>query len=292
MAGQLAMWDGASLVPVLVDKAKSLKDPSAAKTKLESATMENLRKYHGAEHLLRRELLTRVAKHAGIELSTVATVADLDQIGLVIERRAVTTQRKVDKTFEGTTTHELVAHVLRALFDSFSEGFATMSEAEQERVVAEMIGVIDDMPEEYRERFKSGAGIDRISDRAMRQAIATGALGAGFAAVVQVAGFSAYMFATKALATIVGVVGLTLPFAAYVSLTSAMAFMTGPAGWVLLASAGLLLGRHTNRRIRNSLLPLIVAQTVVAAGKSRSVSQEASELVDAIAPVVRPSGPV
>jgi hypothetical protein len=211
-------------------------------------------------------LLTRLASHLDMELPIDLTAGYLDEMGSQIEQKTIALLQENDSDFDGKTTAEMAQHVMQNLFGDLAERFENQDEETQQEVVDTIMTEIESMPEAQRERLLKALDANELSRDAVRRAIVTGALGSAFGAVVQAAGFSAYMAAVKALAAVSGLVGIALPFGVYTALTSVIAVLANPLITVpALLGGGWLLTSHTNTKMRNNLLPVVVTQSTVHA---------------------------
>jgi hypothetical protein len=114
----------------------------------------------------------------------------------------------------------------------------------------------------------------------VRKVILTSGFSAGFAVLVSAGGFASYTALTTGIAAVAGAVGVTLPFSFYMSATSILAMVTSP---LVLGPLGLLVVAGTtmwgNKKIRRSMLPMLVTQNALAAGLVADVDPVAA-LVD------------
>lgn len=226
-------------------------------------------------------LLTRIAGHLDLDLPQDITAGHIDDLGSEIEKRTVDLLRENDDDFEGDTTSEMAQHVMQGLFEDLADRFGDQDQETREEIVSAVLAEIESMPEKERERLREALDVDELSREAIRKAIVRGSLGSAFAAVVQVAGFGAYMVAVKALAAAAGAVGITVPFGVYVTLTSAIAVAASPLVVVpALLGGGWLLTRYTNNKMRNNLLPVVVTQSTVQAAVGESSNDVLSRLVE------------
>lgn len=261
---QVALWDDMKLWKLLWKKMRnSVHDGSLIREELHDK-VEDLKEFDESE--LRVMLLTRLASHCDLELPTELTVDHLNDLSERIEKETLSLLRENDDNFDGETITELAQHVMQGLFADLSDRFEDQDDETRNEIVNTILEEIETMPEKQRERLRQALDADELSQESIRQAIVSGSLGSAFAAVVHVAGFSAYMVAVKALAAATGLIGITLPFAAYTTLTSAMAMLANPLVLIpALLGGGYFLTRHTNKKMRNNLLPVIVTQSVVSA---------------------------
>lgn len=263
IAQQIAMWENLSLWKVIWQKLKGkIKRYDAIKDRMDACTSQ-LKRFQIDG--LRLKKLCLLAKHLEVQLPEHASLRDIDDISKEIEEKSILLLRETDKNFRGRNTRDMASYVLKKMFDDFSEHFDGQDQETQGKVLKKIMESLESMSEEQLERLKRELKVEELTDTAIRKAIITGSLGAAFAVVVEVAGFSAYIFAVQALAGVAGLVGITLPFALYTTLTSAIAVLAsveflGPVALVV----GWWLTRRTNRKIRNGLVPALVIQAVVS----------------------------
>src|SRR3990170_4266065 len=182
--------------------------------------------------------------------------------------------------FRGDSIQELIQFNLKRMFDDLSKNFGKKSVEDQKEIVKRIIKVLEEMPDEQKEILRKKLNVDKITDQAVAKAIITGALGVGFAAVVEVAGFSAFIFAVEALAATAGLVGLTLPFAAYTTLTSIMAALANPF-LIIPATLGLgyFLTERANKQIHDALLPILITQIAVSSSREGNIMSKDEKLI-------------
>jgi len=285
LALQMAMWDSMSLWHVLCSKVQGvLEQQDVAKRQLEQETQRFACKAVGELQLMS---LFRICAHTQTRLPRTITVAALEEIGDQIEKRAVALLRQNDKEFSGSTTQELVAHVLKRMFDDLSKKFDQQNARKQAEIIQNILASIKEMTPEQRDKLKEQLRISEFSEDAIRKALITGTLGAAFAVVVEAAGFRVYVIAAKMLAGIVGLIGLTLPFAFYAALSSTIAFLANPMVMVPAAvGLGWWLTKRTNRKIKDGLVPFMVTQAVVSSVVDADEAQALRAWVEAYNSVV------
>jgi hypothetical protein len=261
---QVALWDDMELWKLLWKKVRdSVQEEDLIREEL-NEKVDWLGQF--GDDQIRVMLLTRIASHLDLELPSRLTAGDLDDLGKEIEQQTIALLKENDSDFDGETTPELAQHVMKGLFEDLADKFESQDEETQQKIVDAIMEEIESMPEKQRERLREELDVDELSRDAIRKAVATGALGAAFGGVVQVAGFPAYMAAVKALAAMAGMVGLGLPFSAYATLTSVIAVLANPLFMVpALLGGGWLLTSYTNGKMRNNLLPVVVTQSTVHA---------------------------
>ena len=211
------------------------------------------------------ELLALIAGHLDVALPTHASAADLDQVCTKISERAVAALRRTNKKFKGNTVEDMVRFSMDGWFRGLGAKLRDLPEDEQEALVQNLVESIRSMPGKQRRAMLKKLGTDQITTEIVRKAALNGTLGTAFVVAVEIAGFSAYTFATSALASIAGVVGLTLPFGVYTTLTSFMAFFANPF-LMVPALAGFMFWqkKRGDRKLKDGLVASIVTALIVS----------------------------
>ena len=199
---QVALWEGMNVWEVMWRKMKGAITRDDVIQKELAQEIERLRKYKD-DHV-RMMLLNHTAEHLNLELPEEITAPALDDLGAQIELEAIETLRNAEDDFEGRTVEEMAQHVLRRLFEEIADRFEDQDEETQRKVVDTILEEVETMPEAQRERLREALDADELSRDAIRQALMRGALGAAFATVIEVAGFSAYIVAVKIVAAVSG----------------------------------------------------------------------------------------
>ena len=216
---------------------------------------------------LQADIIEVLINHLNIQKRPNPSVADINEICERISEGAVRLLRSTEKgKFKGNNSTAMIRYCMEKQFEELRKQFEKMPPEQQDETIENIFRTLQEMPPEQRDKILKEIGTERISQSVVRKALITGTLGTAMITVVEVAGFSAYIFAVKMLASIAGLVGLTLPFAAYTTLTSLIAFLTQP--WILII---FLLGgaqwakRRTRRKMRDRMLPILVSNTLVVA---------------------------
>ena len=268
VAYQLALWHRLKISRVLFTKLRSLIPRRTYDA--ESAIAAQIEPYARAyasrppqENQV--ELLALIAGHLGVALPTHASAADLDQVCTEISERAVAALRRTNKEFKGNTVEDMVRFSMDGWFRGLGAKLRDLPEDEQEALVQELVESIRSMPGKQRRAMLKKLGTDQITTEIVRKAALNGTLGTAFVVAVEIAGFSAYTFATSALASIAGVVGLTLPFGVYTTLTSFMAFFANPF-LMVPALAGFMFWqkKRGDRKLKDGLVASIVTALIVS----------------------------
>lgn len=218
--------------------------------------------------------LARVLKHFALRFEAAPTRAELLDLCLEAEEKAVTLLAKLQGPgkagkghipFQGRDVMQLAHYVLRRLFEDLDNGFGKKAPEEQERIAAEIARALSELPENVRERIRAEAGLADLSTGALKRTGAIAAVGGAMVGAVGMAGFAAYTTLTSTIAVVAGLFGVTLPFAVYVKATSTLAFAANPilTGPLAIVAGGALVVR-ANRQMRDRLLPVFVTTAVLA----------------------------
>jgi len=279
MATQLAMWDNLKLWNVMWNKAKGWWEEQDLLKKQIDNESEHI-KLSMTVNDMRLQILFRLADHLEIDLPKDLSSSDLDNLSERIIFNSINLLRETDKEFKGSNSKEMASHVMKKMFEDLSKRFDDQNSETQEKIVESIMQGIKTMPEEQREHLRKELNVDELTNDVVRKAIITGSLGAAFSVVIEIAGFSAYIFAVKLLAGITGLVGITLPFAAYTTLTSMMAFFANP---FILGPAFLVFGwwlsKKGNRKIKNGLAPVLVTQALVSSAFDDTEGSDIKEFI-------------
>lgn len=262
---QVSLWDGASVVARA--RGAALRRPPRSPyarwlhRHIETALADGTRCTGDLNAPLEPQAmkLCRLLHHCAIPIAEPPTAASLHLDGKKVERKA-------SKIAGVKDLDDLVRHVLCRLFSNLDVRLSKASPEERERIVKQIADALDHVGDDVREQVMRIARLDDLSLEALARTGGLTALGVGLAGVIGSAGFAAYTTLNATIASVSGLVGLTLPFSAYVIAASLLAFATNP--YVLLAAVGgggVWLVRSANRRMQAGLLPLLVAFAVVKA---------------------------
>ena len=264
---QIALWEGIGIWSMAYKKLRYKKTAiEKLNTDIEQKS-KILIKVYGNEPL---KLSARIQEHLSSELKfetkNITTIKELDELCISIENEAIKIQKKLSKgDFKGDSIEDLIKYSIEKMFNDLSKNFTKKNSEEQDNIVKEIIVVLREMPDDHKEKLQQELKVGELSEKAIKNAITTGGLGIAFSALVEIAGFSAYIFATKTLAAITGIIGLTLPFSFYVTMTSFMAFLANPIVLVMLFTGVLgFITKRSNRKIRNAYIPTLVSQIAIS----------------------------
>jgi hypothetical protein len=297
---QVELWDRSNVIQAAWDKAagsetvrnvgSTLREkvvrPFAGQVRdrlkdiLPQSTMPVAERDSGPEHPLDGHVMkfSRLLEHSGLRLDHAPTEAELHDLCLQIERDAVRVLREADDRtlvarlrrqarsgFEGTTTDDLVRHVIQRTFEQLDAEFQGKSPAEQEAIAAKIAAALRNLPPEEQERIRKAARLPDLTAETLRQTGMLAGLGFGVSGMVGLAGFTAYTTLTSVVAGVVGLAGIHLSFGTYVMLTSGLAGLSNPFLFVPAVLGGATwMTSKANRSIRNILYPTFVATSVMS----------------------------
>jgi hypothetical protein len=264
LAGQLALLDEATLATVVKTKianvcSDSAKDfgalvESKAKTLCNEPPEEIALRILGRLHEI-LDLPPRRYEHG----------RDFDDDAQEVVTGALAVLRAAHKEFRGVDLQSLVQHVITQMFGEVGKQFDQLSTAKKDAVVDAVTKYIDSLPAEQQARIRQELGAEKITAEYVRRGLVRGTLATAFATAVSVGGFPFYMGAVSLLATITGAIGVTLPFAAYTTLTSMIGVLANPLFLLpILAGGGIFAYTRQNRKLRQHLAILVLAQTAIA----------------------------
>ena len=264
LAAQLALLDQTTLAKLLKSKATDLfSNEKGEFNRIVDEAARRLANESAAELVLR--LLGALNAIFGIPARRYVAPRDFEDNGGEILARCLAVLRETEKDFSGTDLQDMVRFLMNKMFGEIGKRFESLNNDKQQEVVDAVRKFIDELPEAQREMLRKETGADQITDSYIRKAIVSGTLSTAFAAAVSVGGFAFYTGAVSLLATLAGLVGLTLPFSVYIGLTSTIAVISNPLFFVpVVAGGGWWLYSYQNHKMRRRLAPLVVAQSVLA----------------------------
>lgn len=233
----------------------------------------------------REEMILRILLHINRELGIGASYnyvspRDLEDNARDIVRELLSQMRCDNKEFNGTSLNDIMLYQVEKLFQGFGKRFQKMSRNEQEKVEEEVNQFIGHLSIQEQKKLEKALGVEELSADTIRNALASGTLGIGLAALVEMSGFAFYTTMSSLLASIAGAVGITLPFGTYVMISSVIAVLTSPLFLALFIFwGGSAFYKHQNGKLRRQLMPLLV--TVIAlASQSEKESLDAHRVIN------------
>jgi hypothetical protein len=231
----------------------------------------------------------RLCKHFGEAVDNVPTLSKLEYASLRIEQKFVETlnahdergtlerlRRSPRRGFAGSSVIDASRFVLTQVFKQLGAAFDRLPEADRLKVADAVLEQINALDPATQSIIRENLDIDRLSVDALLKSGALSSLGAGLGAAVAIGGFGSYTLLTSTMASVAGLVGVTLPFKAYIVAASGLAFLSNPLVLgVAAAGGGMFLRRQVNRQIQSKLAALQVA-LAIAARSSSSLPADAS----------------
>ncbi len=275
LANFISMWNNSTITNIIKYKSFDLYDNIVNKEnndefqQILEYTKNELKQYDINE--LRTMLIMQLSSYFNIKLPKTLNIYSMEQIGLKIEQNSIEVLKNNDKSFQGTTLEEMISYIFKELFNDMSKQFNEKDNDEKEKIAQNIFETIEKMPQEQKDKLKEELKVDKLSKEIVLKAIATGTFSTAFATTISVAGFSAYTFATSALASMAGLIGVSIPFSGYIGLTSAMAVLANP--FFLFGTISVLfyvLNKKSDKSIRNKLSPIIVTLISILSVKSEN----------------------
>ena len=282
VASQIAMWDETGPFRLAFKKLQEKVFKARPVAERINDVAKSLKDYYPPEEL-RLMLLFRLAAHLDVAFPSDLTVKDLDDVASAIADKAVQIWQRTHTSQKNKvqTEQDMVREVVQEMLGAVQKQFQKASEEEREKVLNEVMRVIESMPDDYKERLRENIQAERLTREAVAKALVTGTFSIGLTALVEVAGFSAYTSAVQALAAMAGLFGITLPFSVYVSLTSLIAVLTNPLFFVLaLGFVTYTLSTRAKRKIRDHLVPMVVTQGILSSALEGDVEAEAKRVIE------------
>ena len=276
LATQLALWQETDIWKIaytwIQAKIDNLDRPDNNRKRISEALQKRIKfaaenKLSKSPISLQADTIEVLIEHLDIQRRPNPSVADLNDICEKIVEGAIRILQSTEKgEFKDNDGTAMIRYCMEKQFEELRKQFERMSPEWQDETLGYILQALQEMPPEQRDKILKEIGTERLSQDVIRKALITGTLGTAMITVVKVAGFSAYVFAVKMLASIAGLVGLTLPFAAYTVLTSLIAFITKPLILIIFFFGGAHWAkRKIRRKIRDKLLPILVSNTLVVA---------------------------
>jgi hypothetical protein len=175
----------------------------------------------------------------------------------------------------------MIEYQMTKIFGGLNIRMEELSSTQQQSLVDRVREFLQSLPSDQQRFIMDKLGAADLSESAIRQAIASGAMWAAFAAAVQVFGFAFYTTAAHLLA----IVSLhMLPFGAYVGLSSTIAVLSSPWMLPIFAGFGIWYYSRKNRGLRQSMAPLIVTSLCLSGMdmQARTPAHRQSAIDDAL----------
>lgn len=231
------------------------------------AEVKKLARYSDAE--LQVKLLTEMVRALELKGLNYHHIRDIESQSEAIVQALHEQILKDDKDYRAFTELAdeqeayllLVHYQMQKLFSAFHDKFRELNEEQSVEFTEKIKQMLTDLPLEKQYILKQKLDIDELTNEAIRSAI----LGQGsvvvLSAIVEVAGFSAYITLTTAIAATMALAGVTLPFGVYTVATTLFSMLINPFILIPLAlGGGGVLLKHQNKSLKKKLLPVGVLQ--------------------------------
>jgi len=204
LANFIAMWDKSTISNIIKYKGFDLYDKIINKENNDEFTqiLENKKTELNKVDIneLRTMIIMQLASYFDIKLPKTLNMYSLEQIGIKIENCSIEALRKSDKSFKETSLEDMISYIFQELFNDMSKQFNDKNNEDKEKIAQNIFQTIQEMPKEQQDKLKEELKVDELTEDIVMKAIAAGTFGTAFAATISIAGFSAYTFATSALA--------------------------------------------------------------------------------------------
>jgi len=180
--------------------------------------------------------------------------------------------------FTGNDVGAMIEFQMTKIFGGLNIPMDELSAEQQQSLVDRVREFLQSLPADQQRFIMDKLGASDLSESAIRQAIASGAMWTAFALAVEVFGFAFYTTAAQLLAILSFHL---LPFGAYVGLSSTIAVLSSP--WMLPIFAGLGIWYYSSKNtdLRKSMAPLIIT-SVCLSGLERTQAQRESAVDEAL----------
>ena len=257
-----------NIVSMMTAKTKDLwsKDTDHFNESLQ-AEVKKLARYSDAE--LQVKLLTEMVRALELKGLNYHHIRDIESQSEAIVQAVHEQILKDDKDYRAFTELAdeqevyllLIHYQMQKLFSAFHDKFRELNEEQSVEFTEKIKQMLTDLPLEKQHILKQKLDIDELTNEAIRSAI----LGQGsvvvLSAIVEVAGFSAYITLTTAIAATIALAGVTLPFGVYTVATTLFSMLINPFILIPLAlGGGGVLLKHQNKSLKKKLLPVGVLQ--------------------------------
>jgi len=233
-------------------------DELNAKNDLEENKKVFMKNY--SEEKLIFEILIIISKKLKIKYKkrNMQTINDLEEICDEIVFETLKLVKKKVKEFEGNNLDDLKNYVIKKLIVEF-EKINEMDDEKQDEIISKLEKNIKEMPDDFKKELKDKLEIDKINSSNLKKVIGSGTFAVALSSLVSIVGFPAYLFLTSSIASIAGVLGLTLPFGIYTGATSTLSIIASPLFFLpFVVIFGYLSNKKGKVKINTFLIPLII----------------------------------
>lgn len=248
------------------------------------AEVKRLARYSDAE--LQVKLLTEMVRALELKGMTYHDIQDIERQSEAIIQALHEQLLKDDKEYKAfmeladeQETYDLLVHYqMQKLFSAFHDKFRELNEEQSVEFTEKIKQIITDLPLEKQHFLKQQLGMDELTNEAIRSAILEQGSVVVLSAIVEVAGFSAYITLTTAIAATMALAGVTLPFGVYTLATTLFSMLINPFILIPLAlGGGGVLLKYQNKNLRKKLLPVGVLQMTLPVMAQNRIGQVDSE---------------
>jgi hypothetical protein len=209
-------------------------------------------------------------------------VEDICMAAVKILREDTKDKKVNSEKFTGLDVGSMIEFQIARIFTGLKINMEDLSPQQRECLVQRTRDFLRSLPADQQRFIMDKLGATDMSDAAIRNAIATGAIWTAFAAAVNVFGFAFYMAASHLLAVLS--IGL-LPFGAYVGLSSFIAVLASPWMVPVFVTFGTWFYIHKNSAMRRSMAPLLVTSLCLSGIEIQGsdTAQQGATVEDALA---------
>ncbi|SLM33119.1 hypothetical protein MTBBW1_90021 [Desulfamplus magnetovallimortis] len=273
LAGQLGLWHHLTFRNIMQHKFTgwlSNEDLLGDYLSLKSASASRLDPV-----TLRIWKLNEILRFCTIDIPEFFDIHTLHSTGLEIEFKTVELYRKVDKGFQGTSSNEMVQHLLGKIIQGLSEIFRQKDADFQKDAVKKVMDILQSMPEDAQEEIKNILGIDNFSHETVRRALYDQSLGVAITTLITMGRYTVYLAGAKIAIALSGVASFYIAKPLLQSLLPAIFLFLSP---VAVASIGIgltwLTDVFANRQIRSFILPVMVMGSILSSMEEKTVSMD------------------
>lgn len=238
---------------------------------------------------LQLELLLEMGKRLELRGSHLSTDQEMEDFsGHIVEHadKLMVKQVSAYQTYKEAHAgldplQSMVRFQLDQLLQQVGKEMDKASAAKQQEYIAKVQSFVQSMPSEKQEQIKQRLGVDQLTNEVLQKVVLTSGASVLFAVIVEVSGFAFYTTATSLLASLAGLLGITLSFGAYTALSSVIAVLASPVFLLLLlGGGGYFLYKSQNRKLQNKMLPILILQITLPLLSSPQEDVSYSPLMD------------
>ncbi len=207
----------------------------------------------------------------------------LNAIGQEIEVHSTALLRKIDKNFNGTSSDEMVVHLLVKIIENLSEQLKTKDAEDQQEIIQKILDILRSMPLDQQAILKALLSVEEFSPDVIRNAIFDHTLATALASFMLMVKYTVYYEISKIVLILSGAVTLYVAKPYVKPLIPLVLFLFSPFG---MSAIGVWLtwwtDVYTNRQIQSFLLPIMVMSSMLVSGAAEGIANENSlqEFID------------